>query len=135
MHPTRKVERAPRIGFFLSKTPFDSIHFEWEIDGISLFYLGGKSGGKSKNPVKSQVGTPSAKGRNFAKFPSIRETPKGKTVLRGTFCMGATKASNPRISSQTETFPTSHRNSLPHGNTEKSSAIFPVGMPHNQPPA
>ena len=121
MHPTRKVERAPRIGFFLSKTPFGSIHFEWEIDGISLFYLGGKSGGKSKNPVKSQVGTPSAKGRNFAKFPSIRETPKGKTVLRGTFCMGATKASNPKTSDQIENSP------------PPTEIRYPIGTQKNPP--
>jgi hypothetical protein len=52
---------------------------------MSLFYLGDKPGGKSKNPVNTFVVMPSANGRNVVKFPLIRETPKGKIAVRGTF--------------------------------------------------
>jgi hypothetical protein len=46
-----------------------------------VFYLGGNQGGKSKNPVNTAVVTPSASGRSSAKFPSIRENPKGKIAF------------------------------------------------------
>ena len=63
-----------------------------------MFYLGGKQGGKSKNPVNTVVVTPSANGRNPVNFPSIRETPKGKIPVRGNFCIGNAKVSKAGIS-------------------------------------
>ena len=89
-----------------------------------MFYLGGKSGGKGKNQVKSQVGTPSASGRSLVKFPSIRETPKGETTFRGTFCRAITKASNPKISSLTKTSPPPTEIRYPMGTPEKSFPDF-----------
>jgi hypothetical protein len=86
--------------------------------------LGGKQGGKSKNSVNTAVVTPSASGRSSAKFPSIRETPKGKIQLRGTFCIGNTKASKAGISHQTENSPPPTEIRYPMGTPEKSFPDF-----------